>query len=236
MPDVAKKIVWSIGLSIPAAVLSFIIHKVLQAWGVFDPFAEWLGSWLKMYVSPSQAEWTIAGIIALVAYAGLLWGVWRRSHISQVASGVPGGSILAEVEKTDTAGSPRYMTAYEVIHYIADDSKWGNEVRYGPSAQVGTINVRKVPLLEVQVEFKRIAEQGCIRAIGRLDGVGQHVPIPETYWMSATLNPFSLDNRDIGETTPAVPNPDGIPVYKNVRIFQTDVERVWPRLLRRGPK
>ncbi len=53
----------------------------------------------------------------------------------------------------------RYMTAYEVTHYLADDSNWGNEVRHGPSVQIGTMNVGKMPLLEAQVEFKRIAEQ-----------------------------------------------------------------------------
>lgn len=128
----------------------------------------------------------------------------------------------------------RYMTAYEVIHYLADDSKRGHQVRHGPSAQVwtnrfGTINVRKIPLLEAQAEFKRIAEQGHIHAIGRLDGGGQQVQIPETYWMSATLNHFSLENPEISETTPAVANPDGIPNYKNVKILQSDVERIWPR-------
>ena len=92
------------------------------------------------------------------------------------------------------------------------------------------ISARKIPLLEAQVEFKRVAEQGTIHVIGKLNGVGQHVPIPETYWMSATLNPFSLNNRDISETMPSVPNPNGIPVYMNVKILRSDVERLWPRL------
>jgi hypothetical protein len=121
------------------------------------------------------------------------------------------------------------MTAYDIIHYLADNSKWGNEVRRGQPVQIGLINVRKMPLLEAQVEFRRVAEQGHINASGRLEGVGQHVQIPSTYWMSATLSPFSLDNPGISETRPAVPNPDGIPIYKDVRIVKADVERIWPR-------
>jgi hypothetical protein len=49
-----------------------------QVWGIFDPFSEWLGGWLKMHITPAQAEWTVAGIIALVGYATLLFIVWRQ--------------------------------------------------------------------------------------------------------------------------------------------------------------
>jgi hypothetical protein len=117
------------------------------------------------------------------------------------------------------------MTAYDVIHYLADDSEWGNETRQ----YVGADGMRKSALLEAPAEFKRIAEQGTIHAVGRRNGDGQHVEIPEIYWMSATLSPFSLENPEISQTMPAVPNPDNIPTYKNVRILQSDVERMWPR-------
>jgi hypothetical protein len=158
--------------------------------------------------------------------------VWRRHRAPQIAAAGLAGGDGVEVETNATA--PKYMTAYEAIHYLADNSKWGNEVRCGPSEQVrhdkfGMINVGKMPLLGAQTEFKRVAEHGFIHAIGRLEGRGQHVPIPEPYWLSATLNPFSLENRDISETMPAVRNPDGIPSYKNVKILRSEVERLWPR-------
>lgn len=103
MSDVVKKILWSLVLSIPAAILSFVIHEVLHAWGIFSPFAEWLGGWLKMHVSVAQAEWTIAGIIASVAYAALLWAVWRHHRIPQIVGSVPSGLPVVDVEKADTA-------------------------------------------------------------------------------------------------------------------------------------
>jgi hypothetical protein len=180
--------------------------------------------------APTWAHWLMAGAFGLLGTFLLERFFWRSSLAPRLLRG--------QKNATDPVASDtqRYLNAYEVIHYLADDSKWGNEVRHGPSVQIGTTNVRKMPLLEAPVEFKRIAEQGGIHAIGRLDGVGQHVQIPETYWMAATLSPFSLDNQEFSETLPAVPNPNGIPVYKNVRILQSDVERVWPRLLRRGPR
>jgi hypothetical protein len=76
--DVAKKTILSALLSIPSAVLGLITSKVFEKWGVLSPFSEWLGGWLKMHVSPSQAGWTVAGIMTLAAYAVLLFFVWRR--------------------------------------------------------------------------------------------------------------------------------------------------------------
>ena len=77
MSDIAKKVLWSIVLSIPSAAMGVILRGVLQAWGIFDPFSQWLGGWLKMHITPAQTEWTIAASVAFLAYAGLLWIVWR---------------------------------------------------------------------------------------------------------------------------------------------------------------
>jgi hypothetical protein len=77
MSDITKKIISLIGL-LPTAIVGVILRKVFQVWGIFDPFSEWLGDWLKMHVAPAQVEWTIAGILALGAYAVLLWIVWWR--------------------------------------------------------------------------------------------------------------------------------------------------------------
>jgi hypothetical protein len=205
-----KKILWTVALSIPSAVFSVVLREVFQAWGIFNPFSQWIGGWLKMHVTPAQTEWTIASVVALFAYAGLSWIVWRHHRV---------GADL------DVRDASRYMTAYEVIHYLVEDSEWGKETRQ----HIGTDGMRKNRLFEAPVEFKRVAEQGRIHAVGRLNGVGEHIEIPETYWLSAVINPFSRQNRDISETIPAVPNPNGIPIYKNVRILRADAERAWPR-------
>ena len=120
----------------------------------------------------------------------------------------------------------RFMTAYEVVHYMADESRWGETVR-----NYADNGIKKVVLLEAPVEFKRIAELGKIQAIGRLNNVGSHVEIPNIFWMSSILNWAVLGNRHLSETMPAVPNPIGIPIYTDVRIPKFEVELAWPRRL-----
>jgi hypothetical protein len=84
MSDIAKKVVSFIGL-LGSAILTIILRKVFEVWGIFDPFSEWLGGWLKMHITSTQVEWTIAGAIAVAAYAALLFLVWRRHHIQPIA-------------------------------------------------------------------------------------------------------------------------------------------------------
>jgi hypothetical protein len=134
-------------------------------------------------------------------------------------------------EVSDVSEAHRYLSAYEVIHYLADDSKWGDETREHISTD-GRLIMRKMPLFEAPVEFKRLAEEGKIKAVGRLNGADQHIDIPEMYWMTATLSTSALNNPEISQTIPAVPNQDGVPIYKDVRISRADVERMWPRSLK----
>ena len=77
-----------------------------------------------MHISPPQAGWTVAGIVTLAAYAALLWLVWKRHRIPQTANVALVGALKSSATNQRDAGPDRYMTAYEVIHYIADDSKW----------------------------------------------------------------------------------------------------------------
>jgi hypothetical protein len=77
MSNITKKVLLSIGLSIPSAAIGVILREAFQAWGIFDPFSQWLGGWLKMHITLAQVEWTIAAGIALLGYAGLLWIIWR---------------------------------------------------------------------------------------------------------------------------------------------------------------
>jgi hypothetical protein len=96
MSDVAKKIILSVLISIPSAVVGLVTSKVLEIWGVVSPLSERLGGWLKMHVSPSQAAWTIAGVITLTAYAALFWLVWKR-QLAGVPVTDPLGSISRSV-------------------------------------------------------------------------------------------------------------------------------------------
>ncbi|HEV2548221.1 MAG TPA: hypothetical protein VGU20_12855 [Stellaceae bacterium] len=96
MSDTGKKIAWTVALSIPGAILSVILRRAFQAWGIFNPFADWLGGWLTAHVTAAQAEWTVAALVAVLAYLLLLSLVWR--HHSRAAS---------TVSSTDGAALPK---------------------------------------------------------------------------------------------------------------------------------
>jgi hypothetical protein len=135
--------------------------------------------------APIWAHWIMVGTFGLLGTFILERFVWR-------SGGQPIADQKDAAEPIATSGTQRYMNAYEVIHYLADDSKWGDDTKKYVGAEqyvsrAGNITMRKWPLLEALGEFKRIAEHGRIHAVGRFNGVGQHVQIPETYWMSATF-------------------------------------------------
>jgi len=207
----------------------------------------WVG-WLTVLIKPLNAGLSMAGDVDLLAnYFGpigkFLDTGWGTSTSIVAGAAIIGYAIyqrsqpepIGVANQTTRRGEAfpinhpntdsRYMTAYEALHYLADDSDWGNQTRKYISAD----GMRKNVLLEAPVEFQRAAQHGGIHAVGRLNGIGQHVPIPETFWMTATLGPFSRLNRDISDTTPTVPNRDGLPRYESVMIVREDVERTWPR-------
>ena len=59
-----------------------------------------------MHVSPSQVEWTIAAVITSVAYASLLWIVWRYHRPTQINYTRLGGSIGIDVGKAAATEIP----------------------------------------------------------------------------------------------------------------------------------
>lgn len=85
-----------------------------------------------MTSAPTWAHWLIAGAFGLLGTFLLERFFWRSSLASHLSLGQR-GAVKASDAAPDTQG---YMTAYEVIHYLADDSKWGNEVRRRSSDQI----------------------------------------------------------------------------------------------------
>ncbi len=126
---------------------------------------------------------------------------------------------------------PAYMTGYEVLHYLVDESEWGDRIRTArvENNMAPQFPMRKQPLLEAMVEFRRAAEAGGVAAFGRKNGQGDLEHIPRLYWAAASLSSFCIYNPTINETMPSDPEPDGISIYKNLRILRDDVYKVWPR-------
>jgi hypothetical protein len=82
MPRIAKRIFYSVAAAVPTVILQIILRRVFEVWGIFNPFSDWLGAWLKMHASPAQVEWTIAALISITGYVVLLYFIWRHFRAS----------------------------------------------------------------------------------------------------------------------------------------------------------
>jgi hypothetical protein len=115
------------------------------------------------------------------------------------------------------------MAAYDVLKYIVMDAKWGHEIAEKKGRKVGN----QLTIFEAINEFQRAAGQGEVKAIGRLAGKGTHVPIPNVFWHTSTLDASSLEKSTPMKTRPADAEQDGIPIYTSVRVLSCGVYSAW---------
>jgi hypothetical protein len=232
MSNIARKVLWSIGLSIPSAAIGVILRGVFQAWGIFDPFSQWLGGWLKMHITTAQVEWTVAAGMALLAYAGLLWIVWRYHRaptpiIIGDQANFRGEVASLQAEPVGNAvehDARRYITLYEVVDYMENVSEWGSKKK----DELSNKKMRKIPHIETFEEFTDVAKNGEISVLGRLNDTGLHQAIPGTFWLVGTFDMNTFIRRQISQTK-AVLNQRGIPLYTDLKFSRADVYRAWPR-------
>src|SRR5690242_13211769 len=78
MAEILKKIGWSVVSAVISAVVSIVLRKVFEVWGVLEPLSNWLGDWLRLHITAGQAGWSGASIIAIGCYGITLWFIWRR--------------------------------------------------------------------------------------------------------------------------------------------------------------
>lgn len=72
-----RKVVQGALVAVPVAAVSYIVKVALQASGVLDPLALRIGRVIGQHVSESGLAWTGAGLLAIVLYAGGIYGVAR---------------------------------------------------------------------------------------------------------------------------------------------------------------
>jgi hypothetical protein len=165
--------------------------------------------------------YTLAHLLPFILAAilvGLIYLILRyefsRSHPIMTAIGT---SALPTAPQSIV--SEETTTAYDVLHYMAEQSEWGTELAK---------DSRRIPLVEASGEFQRQARQGKVRSLGRLSGKGTHQNIPHEYWFVATIDALhTLGGQS--QTMPAVPDHTGVPIYTDLRIIQADVYGTWPR-------
>ena len=138
-------------------------------------------------------------------------------------------SIIEPPPQPELSPQLTYLTPYEAIHYLADESQWAEEKAGEVSPNGMAYNV----MLEAPQEFQERAAEGRIRVYGFDDDTHRHEEIGKTHWMSFGLE-YSKVYKPDGDvrTVPttfdsAFYNKNG--KYSDLRIVADDVYRTWPR-------
>jgi hypothetical protein len=80
MSDLSKRISVSILAAICAAPVAFIFQRAIAVSHLLDPYADQLGGWLQVHLTPDQAVWTAAAFITAVLYLIALGFIWSHFH------------------------------------------------------------------------------------------------------------------------------------------------------------
>jgi len=153
---------------------------------------------------------------------------WVRANEPVDASPVV-ERIAASSNSASNLGA--YLTAYEAIHYLADESQWGADTDSYMSAD----GLKRNALIDAPREFQARAAEGRIRAYGASSKTGNHELIPKTHWMSYGLDLSKIYKRDaVCSTTPTTFEAGfhaargGKHIYSDLKIERADVYQVWP--------
>ncbi len=137
-------------------------------------------------------------------------------------------TIVAPPDSSQTSNTPIYLTPYETVHYLADESQWGalKEAERTPEG------LRKNVLLEAPLEFQKRAAEGKIRVYGINALSSTHELIEKTYWMTYGFYFETLFKSPYDEchTWPTISErPRNLLIYSHLKIEADDVYRTWPR-------
>jgi hypothetical protein len=169
-------------------------------------------------------------LMALAAMAVLLAAIVVIKHWSghEPIPRTPADQFTSAERLSAAASSTvTYLIPYEAIHYLADESQWGEE-------KADTINAEGMhynALLEAPEEFQKRAAEGRIRVFGFNSGTRKHEEIDKTHWMSFGILPRVFRPGEDVRTEPttlesAFYQGEG---YSDLKITAADVYRTWPR-------
>src|SRR5260221_13758472 len=136
---------------------------------------------------------TWAGLVAtLVLVIGWLTEV--PSYWLAVGTPVAALAMLVVVNIRALRGRPAtaaqhiYLTPYQVVHYLADESEWGTMKELEKSAE----GLNYFVLVEAPVEFQKRAAEGKITVYGMSSKTHAHEEINKTFWMSCGFDYSTL--------------------------------------------
>ncbi len=208
-------------------VLSAISGGITKAFHLDGRVAHMIAIVTGLDIDPLGILIAVSGIFGLI---GLIF--WPRIESRFLVSkqfaitATPPDSPIIESPSTpllqDNKTESRYMSAYEAISYIAKESEWGFLIRNTVSDE----GMRKMPMLEAPIAFRKAAREGKITVLGRKNDKGTHISIPADEWESIQLDMLNIQGNI---TTPAVPNREDVPFYTYIQVLREEVYTAFPK-------
>lgn len=232
----ARRILISIGYAVGLWLPLQLAWHAILGWGD-DQLAAWLGikgpTVSQVYKALIEFGPSLV-VAALVLWLYHLW--WSREARANTGREIQPQTTARregiEVITEKTKGPSEYLSGYEVVHYLADESEWGAEMHSHVSAD----GLKKNALLEAPGEFRTRAAEGKITVYGVSAQTGEHELIPKTHWMSYGLDLSKIYKPDAPSgTVPATFEAafhgarSGKRGYADLKIEAAGVYEVWPR-------
>lgn len=125
------------------------------------------------------------------------------------------------------AGPVAYMSVYEAVHYIADESAWGRRLRHA-SVSGGHMTLLNAP---IEFEDKAGLDGSKVRVWGTFQHSAQTHLLPHTFWLSNVLDTYACFNPGSdGRTEPKVVFAGSNVVrYEHLKIDRNGVYKTWPK-------
>ena len=191
--------------------------------GVPSAASQLVGGGLLVTAAPHSLAWWVGsgllavGVIVLiegVRIDGVPWWRWMRG---------------------ERRGPTTYMTLYDAVHYLADESDWGwrkRQLRTSGLVQGCPVTMEYNATLEAPIELAEQAsrEGSLVRIWGTLASTTQTTLIDHSFWLA---NGFHLDGcvraGAEGRSEPRIHN-QGARVYERLCFDRAGVLKTWPRM------
>lgn len=183
MSAVKKRLFYSLAGVPFTALISFLIQRVLAEWGILDPVAKIVGSWLSANAPVQPLQWTFALLMATILYGILLWRVWdvRNVHHKDLSIQTKPQSSFGLKVYSATAASPpeRDVWLLDAI-WRAHLGVWEKPNEVAREAyDEGFWNRLGVLIHE---DIRQLAFDGKLPIWGKLNSTSLWTKIPNEFW------------------------------------------------------
>lgn len=166
-------------------------------------------------------------VVMVIGLIGLILMQWPQLLSLKSRKGPP-DALMGGTGAMNGQVSVGLLTPYQVLHYMADESKWG-VLQSAKQTDEGNTH----PLVVASDEFQARAQEGKIRAYGISPETHEHEEIAKTHWMSFRLDYVTALDEQGSESGTQMTGFNGgyynKAGYTDLRIEASDVYATWPK-------